>query len=145
MHNYTAEEKQYLALTAKFKAQLNEANDQIALFEAQLEEMKAHRDALKAVLAGEPEPEEDPEPEVEVQVESKTVTDVTEKSLNDHIDKTVASFIKKNPGSSRSDIADNLKALNVEDVSRSLNRMRRRGLVISEGRSRAAVWYPAEA
>lgn len=60
------------------------------------------------------------------------------------VDKTLVRFIEKNPGVKRAEIEKALSRFDSGDIERSLRRCRTAGLIISEGRSRGAVWYKTQ-
>lgn len=117
---YTEEEKQYLALTDKFKAELVEIEEQIA-------ELTRRRDVIISVLDG--------TAEVEPEGSASQLADPSDPAFE-----TLISYIEKNPGITRAEILEQWN-MDAKDLSRVLNKGKRRGVLHVEGKSRAAKWY----
>lgn len=129
---YSTEEKQYLDLQAKFKAEWSAVNTQI-------DELLARRDHLEALLNGQAAVE------VKGAVEEDPEYVPMGKDARDLTDKALVRFIKRNPGAQRADIASFLEGSNLspDDIERAIKRCKNRGEIISEGRSRSTRWYVA--
>lgn len=138
---YTKEEKQYLALTEKLRTQLNDIEQQITDLTAQrnreIEELMSKRNQLKAVLNGQADLIEE---EVYAETPEENYTDEESNLLN------LVDYIKRNQGINRARLVDVWlpSDMDAKDLSNLLARGRRRGLLIVEGKSRAALWYAAE-
>lgn len=133
---YNEEEKQYAALRVKFKAE-------IAQLEQEIEKAMERLERLRTLVYGDPAVDEESDDSLDLTTESVQEVTVGGDS-RPKIDKALLRYLEKNPGAKRSEIVDGLKSYGVLDVKRAMDRVRRRGLIVSEGRARAAAWYLAE-
>jgi hypothetical protein len=125
---YGKDEKAYMALGAKFR-------EEVAQIDKQVEALTARRIELMALLDGDI-----------LESDEGDLIDVPQGSSfiipNSRIDEALVDAIKKNPGIKRAAIDEVFLGRNISpyQISRSLERCKRRGLIQVKGKSKAAVW-----
>ena len=143
------EELRYLELRNKFQQELTTIGEEMA-------KLDERRNYLMQLLDGEvlTEPNEpaemDTEPNGEVPLDrnllhpdGKTIIKQADQEAKDKLDKSIARYLRKNPGASRADIlfaVGNGSVLS-KDVENSLKRLKNRGEIFRQGNSRAATWF----
>lgn len=131
---YTEEEKQFLAIGMKLRAELEEISEKI-------DELNFRYQQIKALLNG----------DVDVEVNSrpgdlKSLHDVLigdDGAWDKRVEDTILSFVRENSGVAFRAAVDTL-GYNEEEASRAFRRLRHRELIACEGHGRAALWYPTE-
>lgn len=128
---YGKDEQAFLDLKERFREELKEIDKQIDALEVRQHE-------LMTILYGENVVAEDAE------VENKFPE--REPFDKDQVDGALVGFIERNPGSNRRQIDYLFEdwGLSKTDIDNAIKRCRQRGLIVVEGRSRAASWYPVE-
>jgi 5'-deoxynucleotidase YfbR-like HD superfamily hydrolase len=129
----TEEEKQFIALRAKFATELEEVWKQLEDIDEQTRQLEARRDKLENMLQGYDLEEED-------EVEEAPTT----KPLD--LDQAVVQFLTVNPGSMRKQIMEGLEKQGYTRyaVDKSLRRIKVRGLATNRGKTRQTQWYAVQ-
>jgi len=136
---FSSEEQQFMDLATKFR-------DELAHIDKQIDELTERRNTILHVLYGENQDA------AGIIVEGGEILEEDEETPEQPsydratIDKALVKFLKKTPGSSRRNIEGFFTGWNMSsaDVERTLKRCKNQGLIVSEGKSRAAVWYALE-
>lgn len=132
---YGNDEKKFYELRSQFFTELNE-------LETKIEELTERRNALLNLLDGSVG-DADFEEKVEEKVEENVVED--EATWREDF---LLTFLFNNPGSAKVDIRDvfnkHPRDTSEQDLKRLLESMKRRGLIVNEGRGRGSIWYATE-
>lgn len=127
------DEKKFLELRSKLFDELEEV-------EKQIERLDERRDELTCILDGSYGASRFNKPvEEKISPENEFPPQLSDKQK---IDNLLVDFISMEGPAKRADINDFLESRNLspDDVRRSLERNKRRGLIRVKGRSKAAVW-----
>lgn len=116
---YGKDEKMFQALGAKFRQEMSD-------IEKKIDELQARHDELKTLLYEEPAIDETP----------STNPDRLER------DYALSDFIRENGSVKREQINEFFEGSNLssDEIRRTLERCKRRGLIKVKGRSRGAIW-----
>lgn len=130
------DEKKYAELNAKFHKELAE-------IEKQIERLGERADVLHSLLFDPPVIEEK---KVQVTINPDEVPPVEVEEMEDepNVDELLR-YLFENQGAKKSEIREHFKKVLTENqIKRLVENTRRRGLIMSEGRGRAARWYALE-
>lgn len=128
------EEEQFIKLGNKFAAEMSDLEKSIQERNDEIVELMERRDHLKRLLNGHYDTED---------VEDGTAFAEAEDEQPTAFDDLLILFLQENPGSNRAEIEDYFGTYRKDKsfFESLLKRNKSRGTIISEGNSRATVWY----
>lgn len=125
-YNYSDEEMQFLKMNLKLREELGRVNYEIDKLEDRRRDLIALIDA---------------------EIDLDDLGEAQEETLEDYkarLDKALFGFIKQFPGTRRAVILESFTDYDADEIRRAIDRLRRRGLIINEGRAKSSKWYAVE-